>query len=210
MTTASEGGRFQVWEYRVSHRQLLLRRPATVSVPDNVDIVFSGVKYLALPAWISDLVIRPAEPSDLRMTKAISSMDFNLGEIHLLLGSGGGGFVAAASWRMSINELDSFESGLERFGDSRSAGEKFERQVLLALAQFNPEVEPTTPIGSQRYKSLDALIRLDSSTVGVDVHWISPTNPASVRGKGHGVRRTVEPLDWVSHWSSVCCWYRGW
>lgn len=48
------GGRlFQAWEYAVTHGQLLLRSPSTGNDYYNIDIIFSGVKFLHLPTALN-------------------------------------------------------------------------------------------------------------------------------------------------------------
>jgi hypothetical protein len=42
-------GRFKLWEYRVSHRQLLLRRFKRDGASRNLDLMFHNVSYLDLP-----------------------------------------------------------------------------------------------------------------------------------------------------------------
>jgi hypothetical protein len=43
------GRYFQVWEFRVSHQQLLLRSPHDEQHPLCIDVIFAGVDYFALP-----------------------------------------------------------------------------------------------------------------------------------------------------------------
>jgi len=44
------GRRFQVWEYTVSHAQLLLRSVRDEGNPTRIDLLFKNVGFVALPA----------------------------------------------------------------------------------------------------------------------------------------------------------------
>lgn len=199
----SEAGRFQLWEYMVSHRQLLLRRPATGMHPTNVDLVFGGVKYVALPSSIRNPRVRPAKADEVRWAEEALGTQIPIEEIHVIEGDSTKGFVVAGSARRVVNELEIFESSLERFGDSRSSAERLEREVLLALASFHPELEPALPSGKPTDLSrLDALIRLDDQVLGLDVKWVSPDRThAAIRNR---VIEAVQRLDpWLDHLSGL-------
>jgi hypothetical protein len=42
---------FQLWEYRVSHSSLLNRSPKSPGVSTNIDLICTGVEYLAVPRF---------------------------------------------------------------------------------------------------------------------------------------------------------------
>lgn len=202
META-EVGRFQLWEYLVSHRQLLLRRPASASAPSNIDLLFGGVHYVSLPSTIRNPRVRSATTVELRSVREVMGKEPSPHDVHIIEGEGSKGFVVAGSARRVVNELELFESGLERFADSRSSAERLEREVLLALADFNPELEPALPgKPSEQRRRLDAVIRLDGRVVGLDVKWVSPEKArASIRNR---VIEAVERLDpWLDHLTAL-------
>ncbi len=197
---ATEAGRFQVWDYRVSHRQLLLRRPATGANPSNVDLVFKGVKYLSLPTTIRNPKVRPALPSELPgISQLLGGKQVKVGQVHVIEGDGVRGFVVSESARRVVNELDLFESSLEPYADTRFAAETFEREVLVALASFKPDLEPVLPDGlGRRSRGLDALIQLPNRTIGVDVRWVREDQAR--RSTRSRVVDAVERLDpWLDH-----------
>ena len=54
-----------LWEYRVSHRQLLIRCPKLSEASKNVDLKFYNVEYIDLPAVFPDLEIDEANENDI-------------------------------------------------------------------------------------------------------------------------------------------------
>ena len=46
---------FQLWEYHVSHGSLLIRSPKRGEDTKNIDIVFAGVEYMALPRHLKSV-----------------------------------------------------------------------------------------------------------------------------------------------------------
>lgn len=194
----TETGRFQLWEFLVSHRQLLLRRPATSSEPANVDLAFGGVKYVALPSSISNPRVRAATADEVSSAADLIGRPVQPDEVYVIEGDEGRGFVVAGSARRTVNDLELFESSLEQFADTRSAAERFERAVLLALAALDPEPEPALPSGGQGPAGLDGLLRIDGKAIGLEVKWISPGRPlASVRSRVIGAVERLDP--WLDH-----------
>jgi hypothetical protein len=47
--------RFKLWDYNVSHNQLLIRSSKSENTNTNIDIKFIGVSYINLPATITDI-----------------------------------------------------------------------------------------------------------------------------------------------------------
>src|SRR5215471_6097496 len=61
---------FQVWEYFVSHSQLLIRSPKGVDYTKNIDLMFRAVGYMSLPAYF--------DPSAELILQEGSDLDFGL------------------------------------------------------------------------------------------------------------------------------------
>jgi hypothetical protein len=59
------GSAFKLWEYRVSHKQLLIRCPKLSESSKNVDLKFYNVEYMDLPSVLPDLEIDDANQDDL-------------------------------------------------------------------------------------------------------------------------------------------------
>jgi hypothetical protein len=65
MKTTFAGRRFQFWQYRVRHGELLVRSPKDAAHPRNVDLMFAGVEYVDLPRFLPDLEVDEPEDEDL-------------------------------------------------------------------------------------------------------------------------------------------------
>jgi hypothetical protein len=59
--TFSSDRRFQLWSYRVSHSQLLLRSVKDAEHTSRIDVLFKGVDALDLPTRLDGLVIENCE-----------------------------------------------------------------------------------------------------------------------------------------------------
>ena len=106
---------FRVWEYRVSHSQLLLRSPKNDAEPENHDVIFFGVEHLDLPTSLMGIAITGGEAAEIaggqnqRRKASPAAKQF-------ALDSGGHRYrVVAAGVREQKNKLDLFESSLDSF-----------------------------------------------------------------------------------------------
>jgi hypothetical protein len=111
--------RFQIWDFNVSHRQLLLRSPAAPGVPGNVDIVFWGVEFLGLPTSLEGVEFVPALPDDLASFGGIPGQVPGSSRVHALCSGGRRFLVVAEGYRIFRNDLDIFESTLQTLGPTR-------------------------------------------------------------------------------------------
>jgi hypothetical protein len=98
---------FQLWDYTVGHAQLLLRSPASISQPFNIDLVFLGVEELDIPTRLRGLVMM--EPERLIRVGGGSKA------IHRLISGGKQHTVVAVAFRIYKNQHDLMESSLEYF-----------------------------------------------------------------------------------------------
>ena len=64
MKQSFPGRRFQLWQYRVSHGEMLVRSPRDDEHPRNADLMFFGVEYLELPRFLPDLEIDEVRDAD--------------------------------------------------------------------------------------------------------------------------------------------------
>ena len=185
MTTISEKGVFKLWDYRTGHRQLLLRRPGTRAGSLNHDIIFRGVLYVSLPSSIEDPHIRPATPPELDRGFGQMGRPVDLSFVHVVAGRSSWGFVVAeAEPKQQTNTLDMFETSLEPWSDSQAAAEYYERQVVLALAELSPTLQPRHLNENRTYSQLDAILTRNDRSIGVEAHWISDQRtPKAVQAK---------------------------
>ncbi len=115
----AEDRQFQVWEYQVSHGQLLIRSPKsppTERAPErttNVDISFLGVEYMSVPRVLRGLVLEQATPEEVRELGALLGKAPERGAVVVLASAGRRFFVVAHSFAVSENDWDIFESPFE-------------------------------------------------------------------------------------------------
>ena|SRR5579859_5840830 len=85
---------FKIWDYWVSHSQLLLRSPGDLRYPvgssesRNIDIRFSGVGYIDLPAVMHDLEIVDSILNDQSMAEARLGRTLMGEQVFVLISSG--------------------------------------------------------------------------------------------------------------------------
>lgn len=109
---------FKIWDYSVSHRQLLLRSPKSEKQVDNVDVVFWGVEFISIPSILNGLSLRQVgedevvsfRPSALKKNALVIRID--AGTEH--------GFVEAAGCKILENQVDIFDSSLVYFETDRT------------------------------------------------------------------------------------------
>jgi hypothetical protein len=110
--------RFQVWEYQVSHGQLLLRSPSpTVGgddlPPTNLDLIFVGVVYMNVPSSLQGIAIEPATDAEHAHIDELLGRSVTREWVRILVSGGRRFIVVAAGWSASENDWDIFESPFE-------------------------------------------------------------------------------------------------
>jgi len=110
---------FKLWEYQVSHGQLLVRSPkcpATHGVREqvtNIDFVCLGVEYLALPRILRGLEITLPTDEELTQIEIFVGKRVEPNEVRVLQSGGNRFSVVASSFSLSENGWDIFESPFE-------------------------------------------------------------------------------------------------
>lgn len=106
--------KFQLWEYKVSHQQLLLRSPKSNQHLTNIDVAFAGVNYISIPAFLGTFTF--VEPNE---TEIEFSYKFKKGnyspQVFVLEAQGNRHLIIAARMKYFENNLEMFESSLESF-----------------------------------------------------------------------------------------------
>lgn len=114
MTTQLFSNRtFQLWEYRVSHGSLLIRSPQGPNARTNVDLICSGVEYLAVPTLLSGVEIMSPTSEELRRLEQTLEMQLAASSVIILASSGKRFPIVAAGFKVDENELDIFASPFE-------------------------------------------------------------------------------------------------
>lgn len=110
---------FKLWEYQVSHSQLLIRSPkspATPSAPEqltNVDLVCLGVEYLAVPRLFRGLEVVSPTHEELGELEVLVGSKIEPTGVRILLSQGRRFPLVASSFTLSENNWDIFESPFE-------------------------------------------------------------------------------------------------
>jgi hypothetical protein len=100
-----------MWDYNVTHKQLLLRSPRTSGESDNIDIVFWGVEYVSIPTILDAVVLDKVRMNELPEQPVLGDRDstmtaFRFGNTTTI------GFVLAAGCKVLVNQLEIFDSSL--------------------------------------------------------------------------------------------------
>ena len=111
---------FQLWEYLVSHGQLLIRSPKTPQVGDrpaqstNVDLIFVAVEYIGLPHSMNGLeLIEATAEEDAAIRQLVEKPYLEKLKVYVLLSEGKRFYVMGIFGGLWENDWDSFESPLE-------------------------------------------------------------------------------------------------
>lgn len=106
---------FRIWDFRVSHDQLLIRSPKSASEPSNIDLAFVGVEFVELPTMLKGLRVAEPTADDAKRVELALNRPVALNRVFVIETDGHRYAIVAAAMRVSENELDMFESSLERF-----------------------------------------------------------------------------------------------
>lgn len=110
MKTTFDGRRFQFWQYRVSHGELLVRSPKDASHPRNVDLMFVGVEYVDLPRFLPDLEIDEPEEPDIARAQERVGKPVERQSVIVLMSQGRRHIVVAAAMKAVESDMDIFDS----------------------------------------------------------------------------------------------------
>lgn len=121
----TKGRLFQVWEYQVSHGQLLIRSPASQGTGEerlrNVDLTFLDVTYMALPRYLNEVEVLSGTSEEVRELEALLGKPLPASNVHVLLSEGRRFPVVATFLTISENDWDIFESPFEFRSQFRGA-----------------------------------------------------------------------------------------
>lgn len=104
------GSRFQFWEYRVSHKQLLIRCPKLRDESSNVDIKFYNVEYVDLSPTLLDLEIEEANQDDVSFVESRIGKRVPSERITVWKTSHGRHIIVAGNVVVSESRMDIFDS----------------------------------------------------------------------------------------------------
>lgn len=110
MKTSFTDRAFQLWEFKVSHGSLLIRSPRGPEKQKNIDLVCVGVEYLAAPRHLRGLEIQDATTAEVQTISQLLGKDVQPTNIRIMVSQGQRFPIVAASFRISENEGDIFDS----------------------------------------------------------------------------------------------------
>jgi len=105
---------FKMWDFYISHSQLLLRSPSTVTHPKNIDIIFKDVDYVELPTTLFGLDVVEAGLQDYRKAEQVMDGPVAAERVFAIETKGRRYLVVAGLMVIEENELMLRESSLEK------------------------------------------------------------------------------------------------
>jgi hypothetical protein len=104
------GSGFKLWEYRVSHSQLLIRCPKLSASSKNIDVKFYNVEYVDLPSLFQEIAID--EPSQEEILFASRRLGRQVESQRVIVVRNGDQrhIVVAGAVVVSENSMEIFES----------------------------------------------------------------------------------------------------
>jgi hypothetical protein len=107
---------FRLWDYNVSHGQLLLRSPKSQEHRRNLDLIFIGVDYAALSSTLAGLSVVQSTPDERHRLSAVLGRVVEAHETYVLICGSHRHVICAAGFALNENDLDFMDSSLEQFG----------------------------------------------------------------------------------------------
>ena len=110
---------FKIWEYQISHGQLLIRSPkapATSTSPEfltNVDLICLDVEYMAIPRILNGLELLEPTWEEIQNIEGLLDRKIDSEKIKILVSSRKRFPLVAFSVSVSENDWDIFESPIE-------------------------------------------------------------------------------------------------
>jgi hypothetical protein len=104
------GSVFKLWEYRVSHSQLLIRCPKVSEASRNVDLKFYNVEYIDLPHAFHDLQIDEANQDEIAFASTRLGKPVDKERIVVLKSRERRHMVIAGAFVISESTMGVFES----------------------------------------------------------------------------------------------------
>lgn len=110
---------FKLWEYQISHGQLLIRSPkspateTSLETLTNLDLVCLGIEYMAVPRIFRGLELTSPTPGEIQDLELLLGKPIPPDNVKILESEGKRFPIVASSCSISENDWDIFESPLE-------------------------------------------------------------------------------------------------
>lgn len=128
---------FRIWDYNISHKQMLMRSPMAPGVAENIDIFLWGVEYLDLPTGLDGLSIASATAEEATQIAQLLPSRIRLPRVFCFESNGHRFLVAAWGFKVLQNQLDIFQSSLEYFAGTDP---QLDRGKVIAQSDRTPIV----------------------------------------------------------------------
>ena len=113
MSALLKGRQFQLWEYHISHGAVVFRSPEIVGNRGTVDIVCTGVQYLAAPRNVGEVEVTGATAEEVTFLEKILGKQIRLPEqVYVLAGPRGRFPLVAVSLSIQEHRRGLFKSPL--------------------------------------------------------------------------------------------------
>jgi len=109
---------FKLWDYSVSHKQMLLRSPRTPDIKTNIDVVFWGVEFIEIATVLAGIEIT-AGTADHAVLAARLHDSIGTCDVYRIVSVGKRYLAVAQGFQVLENVLDIFESTLVNFSADR-------------------------------------------------------------------------------------------
>lgn len=103
---------FRLWEFRVSHSELLLRSPKGRGGDRNLDVKFEGVDYLEMPTKLNELEVSNGSAEDVLHAEKRLGRPVPPAQVFCIGSRGERFLIVAGYYRTQENDLDLFVSSL--------------------------------------------------------------------------------------------------
>src|SRR4051812_26689334 len=131
---------YRIWDYTISHSQLLIRAEATEPALADEDLIFAGVEHFNAPVEMWNLTVRVGSAEE---TAVLGQGFSSPGEDGLLYvldyqsqdGTTHSGWVVAKSYKSKVTSAQGEKSSLRRVSGDLT-GAALEKEVVQALSQI--------------------------------------------------------------------------
>jgi hypothetical protein len=112
---------FKLWDYHTSHNHLLLRSPKspgsnrTPPANTNIDIKFFGVSYLNIPTLLRGFEIVTPNVEEINTIDSLFPNRTAENKIFIIVSAGNRYLLVAVGCEISENDLDIFQTTLDRY-----------------------------------------------------------------------------------------------
>jgi hypothetical protein len=113
--------KFKMWEYWISHSQLVLRSTGGVQFPPgsprsrNIDLTFVAVDYVELPTTIDELEFVDASADECQRVEKILGREVAHDHIFVIATNGRRHLIVAGNMTVSENDLALNQTCVQRF-----------------------------------------------------------------------------------------------